>query len=122
DPLWAKARLYFERAFEESGDDPLFGLWCSLALELLGRAALASVSPTLLAEPDRDHRFLLHALNRGSEKTQRRSIGTAQVFSLCQTLFVQFTEDDLKAALALVNRRNDELHTGASAFEEYRPK
>src|SRR5713101_2698481 len=35
DPLWAKARLYFERAFELPRDDPRFGLWCSLALELL---------------------------------------------------------------------------------------
>jgi len=122
DPLWAKARIYFERAFEESGDDPLFGLWCSLALELLARAALASVSPTLLAEPDKDHKFLLHALNRGSEKVQRRSITTAQVFTLCRTLFADFTENDLIAALALVNRRNDELHTGNSAFDEYRPK
>ena len=122
DPLWAKARLYFERAFEESRDDPRFGLWCSLGLELLARSALASVSPTLLAEADRDHKFLLHALNRGSEKEPRRSIGTVQVFNLCRTLFAQFTEADRIAALALVNRRNDELHTGSSAFDEYRPK
>ena len=73
DPLWAKARLYFERAFAESREDPRFGLWCSLALELLARAAVASVSPTLLAEPDNEHRFLLHALNRGSEE------GSAQI-------------------------------------------
>lgn len=122
DPLWAKARLYFERAFEESRDDPRFGLWCSLGLELLARAALASVSPTLLAEPDREHKFLLQALNRGSEKEPRKSIGTAQVFSLCRTLFIQFTENDRTAAIALVNRRNDELHSGNSAFEEFRPK
>jgi hypothetical protein len=69
DPLWAKSRLFLERAFDEPREDPLFGLWCSLGLELLARAALASVSPTLLAEPDNEHRFLLHALNRGSKKT-----------------------------------------------------
>jgi hypothetical protein len=68
DPLWAKSRLFFERAFEQPPEDPLFGLWCSLGLELLARAALASVSPTLLAEPDKEHRFLLHALNRGGRK------------------------------------------------------
>ncbi len=122
DPLWAKARLYFERAFAESRDDPRFGLWCSLGLELLARAALASVSPTLLAEPDREHKFLLHALNRGSETVPRRSIATVQVFALCRTLFDNFTENDYKAAVALVNRRNEELHTGNSAFDEYRPK
>jgi len=122
DPLWAKARLYFERAFEEPRDDPRFGLWCSLGLELLGRAALASVSPTLLAEPDRDHRFLLQALNRGSERIPRKSISTAQVFILCNTLFDTFSESDFKATMSLVNRRNDELHSGSAAFEQYPPK
>jgi hypothetical protein len=122
DPLWAKSRLYFERAFAESREDPRFGLWCSLALELLARAALASVSPTLLAESDREHKFLLHALNRGLETVPRRSIGSSQVFALCQTLFADFSKSDLTAALALVSRRNEELHSGTSAFEEYQPK
>src|SRR6185437_12461679 len=120
DPLWAKARLYFEQAFREPRDDPRFGLWCSLALEFLGRAALASVSPTLLAEPDRNHRYLLHALNRGTG--ERKSIRTVQVFALCRELFGQFSDADLKVALALVNRRNDELHSGNDAFGEYPSK
>jgi hypothetical protein len=118
DPLWAKARLFFERAFAER-DGPTFGLWCSLGLELLARAALASISPTLLAEPDDEHKYLLHALNRGSERTSRKSIGAAQVLNLCRTLFPQFTEDDHKVSQALINCRNEELHSGAAAFEEY---
>jgi len=122
EPLWAKARLFFERAFNESRDDPAFGLWCSLGLELLARAALASVSPTLLAQPDNAHSYLLHALGRGSDRVSRRSISSAQVFALCRQLFgADFTEDDFKAAMALANRRNDELHTGAAAFYQYRP-
>jgi hypothetical protein len=121
DPLYAKAKLFFERAFEETRDDPKFGLWCSLGLELLARAALASISPTLLAEPDREHKYLLHALNRGSELTSRKSVGSIQVFTLCRKLFPKFTEEDFKAALALINRRNEELHSGAAAFDEYRP-
>ncbi len=123
DPLWAKARLFFEHAFNESREDPAFGLWCSLGLELLARAALASVSPTLLAEPDNEHKYLLHALGRGSDRVPRRSISTAQVLVLCRQLFgANFTEDDSKVAMALVNRRNEELHTGAAAFEQYQPK
>lgn len=122
DPLLAKARLYFERAFAESPDDSRFGLWCSLGLELIARAAVASVSPTLLAEPDRDHKFLLVALNRGSARTERRSIRTSQVFTLCVQLFDSFSAEHQTAAMALVNRRNDELHTGAAAFQEYPSK
>jgi len=119
EPLLSKAKLFFERAFNESRDEPLFGFWCSLGLELLGRAALSSVSPTLLAEPSNDHRFLLHALNRGSERIPRKSITSSQVFILCKTLFPKLTDDDLKLANSLMNRRNEELHTGSAAFEEY---
>ena len=119
DPLWVKSRLFFERAFEESRDDPKFGLWCSLGIELLGRAALASISPTLLAKPHEKHLYLLHALNRGKERVPRLSIGAKNVFDLCYELFEQFTEDDRNAALALVHHRNYELHTGAASFAGY---
>jgi hypothetical protein len=84
--LLAKSVLFFGRAFDQAPDDPLFGLWCSLGLEMLARSAIASVSPTLLAEPDKDHRFLLHALNRADESVQPQSIGATQLFILCQRL------------------------------------
>ncbi len=119
EPLLTKAKLFFERAFNESRDEPTFGLWCSLGLEMLGRAALSSVSPTLLAEPSNDHKFLLHALNHGSERYPKKSIAASLVFSLCKELFSQFTDDDLKLAISLINRRNEELHSGNAAFEEY---
>lgn len=119
DPLYAKARLFLQRGRGESRDDPVFGLWCSLGLELLARAAVASVSPALLAEPDRDHKYLLHALGRGSERIPRKSIAAAQVLSLCLQLFAEFTDENYKLALALVNRRNEELHTGSAAFAAY---
>ena len=119
EPLWTKAKLYFERGFTFSREDPQFGLWCALGLELLARAALASVSPTLLAASHNDHRFLLHALGRGSKEVNRRSIPAVKVFELCKTLFPRFSQDNVKAAMALVSRRNEELHSGAAAFEEY---
>ncbi|MDA8563245.1 hypothetical protein N9L06_02210 [Mariniblastus sp.] len=90
-----------------------------MGLELLARAAVASVSPTLLAEPDDEHKHLLHALGMGASRVSKRSIGTSKVLALCKHLFSDFTAEDLKAAIALINRRNDELHTGASAFSEY---
>jgi hypothetical protein len=119
DPLWAKAKVYFERAFSQPRDEPEFGLWCSLGLELLARAAVASISPTLLAKPDESHKYLLHALGRGSERDRRVSIQSAEVLQLCRTLFKEFTEDNKTSALALLNRRNEELHSGANAFGDY---
>jgi len=119
DPLWAKARLFIDKAIDFQRDDPFFGLWCSFGLEILARAAIANISPVLLAEPDRDHRYLLHALGRGSERIERKSIDTARVLNLCFELIGSFTKDHLTVCLALVNRRNEELHTGAAAFAAY---
>jgi len=119
DPLWAKSRLYFERAFEIDREDDSFGLWCAMGLELLARASVAKFSPTLLAEPDRDHKYLLISLGLGSAKTSRKSIATNQVLSLCKTLITDFTDEQFKVASALTGRRNEELHSGIAAFSEY---
>lgn len=119
EPLFTKAKLYFEKAYEEDKEEPFFGLWCAMGLELLARSAMSHISPTLLAEPDRDHQNLLHALNLGSAKSQKKSIGMIQIISLCQTLIPDFTATDFTIASAIINRRNEEVHTGAAAFEEY---
>lgn len=119
EPLLAKSKLFFEKAYLEEKESPFFGLWCSMGLELLARSSLASISPTLLAEPDREHQNLLHALNLGSATSQRKSLPTLQVLLLCKTLIVEFTDSNFKIASALVNRRNEEVHTGSAAFSEY---
>jgi hypothetical protein len=47
----------------------------------------------------------------------------AQVVVMCRTLFgSEFTEEDAIAVNALVNRRNEELHSGAAAFDAYTPQ
>jgi len=119
EPLFTKARVYFEKAYDEDKEKSYFGLWCAMGLELLARSALSNISPTLLAEPDKEHQNLLHALNLGSLKTQRKSISTIQVLMLCQTLITDFTEVNFKVSSALINRRNEEVHSGTAAFEEY---
>jgi len=121
DPLWAKARLFFGRAFNTQRDDPAFGLWCSIGLELLARAALASVSPSLLAQPDPAQKYLLHAVHKESEIPFPKSISASLVFELCKKIFPPFSEEDRKLASALLNRRNEELHSGAAAFDQYNP-
>lgn len=122
DPLWAKSKLFFERAFEQDRDDPLFGFWCSLGLELLARAALSSKSPLLLAAPDTLHKHLLYALGEETDPNAARSIDTKRVYRICQTIFPTFTSEDLNACMGLLARRNDELHSGNSSFESYPPK
>lgn len=120
DTLLSKSKIFFDKAFSEDKENIFFGLNCAMGLETLSRAALAKFSPTLLAEPDKDQQNLLYALNLGSAKTQKKSIGTSQVLVMCKTLIPEFTEEHLKSASAIVNRRNEEVHTGTAAFLEYR--
>jgi hypothetical protein len=119
EPLFIKSKLFFEKAFNEDKESPFFGLWCAMGLELLVRSSVSHVSPTLLAEPDPSHQNLLHALNLGSSKSKRRSLITVQVLTLCQTLITEFTEYHFKISSAIINQRNEELHTGSAAFEDY---
>jgi hypothetical protein len=116
--LWTKAKLFMERAAEQDRESDTFGLWAAMGLELLARSALAKISPTLLAEPDKDQRNILHALGHGSGASPK-SISTMQVLLLCRTLVPEFTEEEFKAASSIISRRNDELHTGSAAFHEY---
>jgi hypothetical protein len=120
DSLLAKSKTFFEKAFKEDKEMIFFGLNCAMGLEVLARAAVSKISPTLLADPDKDQQNLLHALNLGSAKFQKKSISTTQVLWLCKTLIPEFTEEHLKSASALINRRNEEVHTGTAAFLEYR--
>lgn len=119
EPLWTKSRLYFERAFTEDHDSDTFGLWCAMGLELLARSTIAHFSPVLLAEPDSDHKHILHALHLGASKSHKKSIATNKVLNLCKTLITEFTDEELTNASALTNQRNEELHSGASAFSQY---
>ena len=50
EALFGKALLYIERMESYTADDWQFGFWSALSLELLARAALAHISPVLLAD------------------------------------------------------------------------
>jgi hypothetical protein len=120
EPLWTKSKLYFERAFDVDRSDDVFGLWCAMGLELLSRSTVSHFSPVLLAEPDKDHRHVLTALGLSTTTSQSKSIATSQVLRLCKELIPKFTDEELTIASALAGRRNDELHSGAVAFLEYK--
>lgn len=119
ESLWAKACIFAERAIEEKESDELFGLWSSFALEVLIRSVVSSVSPVLLADYDKEYRYILYALGKSTDSAANKSIGTSDVIKICTKLFEDFTKDDGILCQAIINRRNDELHTGSCAFIEY---
>jgi hypothetical protein len=115
DALWQKTRLFAARAESEEQEGPLFPLWSIFALELLGRTVVANIHPALLADPQNPE-SLLYTFGLG-QPDRPRSVPAATVFRRCSKIIDEFTEADLKGALALIDLRNEELHSGGTPFE-----
>jgi hypothetical protein len=100
-----------------TADDWRFGLWSSLSLELLARAALANISPTLLAN-GKDWRNINYALGNPSTKGGFKPVSAimAEILLMLNELLPDFSKE-LQSFCALhCGNRNAELHTGEERF------
>jgi hypothetical protein len=120
DALWLKAKLFLNLSLEE-GDARTFderALWASLALELLGKAALAKVSPLLIAVPTEEGVNVLIAAGLTSGEARFESIKAHSLFSRCARAFKPFSE---RQALAIARARNEYVHGGEANFSKLPP-
>ena len=118
DALIGKAKVYIQRAFEaESRDSELFPFWATIGLEFVGRAVLASVHPSLLADPQTPE-AVLYACGIG-DASKAKSVYAKTVFARCRLIVADFTESDFVFCMSLMEKRNEELHTSAAAFESF---
>lgn len=115
EALWVKAKLFINRAMDEdefrSFDEQ--SLWAALALELLAKAALARVSPFLIAEPTEDGANLLIASGLLEGEARFISLRAKTLFSRCQKAFRPF---NMTEASIITNARNEYLHGSAIGF------
>src|SRR3954462_11050160 len=87
DALLTKSQMYFEEMLKHFRDEWQFALSSSLALELLARAALSRISPTLLADtkgPDNkgwDNTYYALGHTPLTAKFSPASIGIREVLS-----------------------------------------
>lgn len=120
EALYTKAERYIQQMSELDSDSWEYALWSSLALEFLARAALANVSPALLAETDKGSwSSLLYAVGftPNEEKFIPRSIAIAEVFKRLVTLVEDFVKEHESFGILHTGMRNAELHSGVAAFE-----
>lgn len=117
DTLLAKAQLYIEQMNSTVADEWKYGLWSALALELLARAALANISPVLLADPQ-NWRNTMHALGKAptAKKFTPTSIATKEVLARLSELLPEFNQEVAGFCGKHVERRNAELHSCEVVF------
>ncbi len=114
--LLAKAHVYVERAHEQDREGPLFAFWCHLAFEPLARAAVARISPMLLADRRAGVAQQLRGLGVEVQGDQR-SAPISDVLAICSQAVPGF-QAAFDAAGRITDRRSVELHTGLAAFEQ----
>lgn len=115
DGLWMKAKVHLNRSFAagDAGEFEESALWAASALELLAKAALAKVTPVLVADPTEDGRSMLVAAGLSKDYAKFKSIPAKSLFIRCSRAFPPFNEQE---ANRIAIMRNEELHSALSPF------
>jgi len=116
EALYAKSQLYIRRGFraQAAGDFEEYQLWGSLALELLGKATLASFHPALIADPK--HYESLFAACGKDISPDVKTIAAKTLFARLGHVEKAFDARRQKFCEQMSLRRNSELHSGESPF------
>ena len=116
DALFAKSQLYIGRGLraQVAADTEEYQLWASLALELLGKSALAKVHPSLVADPT--HYQSLFAACGRQLSPDIKTITAKTLFERLSHIEKGFDARHHKFCEQMSLRRNAELHSGESPF------
>lgn len=120
EALFGKAKAYIGRALlrKEQGDTDEYQLWASLALELIGKASLAKIHPSLIVDPT--HYESLFAASGINVSTDVKTITAKTLFERLRHIAPRFDEKVRKFCLGIALRRNSELHSGETPFKTMR--
>jgi len=116
DALYAKSQVYIRRGLraQADGDTEEYQLWASLALELLGKAALSKVHPALVADPT--HTESLFAACGRQLSPDIKTITASTLFKRLSHIEKAFDSRHQDFCIQMAFRRNAELHSGESPF------
>jgi hypothetical protein len=108
--------VYIGKALKRKADadSEEYQLWASLALELLGKAALAHRHPCLIVDPT--HSPSLFVAAGVAATTDVKTITAKTLFERLKVLEPLFDETVRTFCQAITDRRNSELHSGELPF------
>jgi hypothetical protein len=117
DALMGKSQAYIGRALvaKAAGSMGEYQLWASLALELVGKAALAKIHPCLVADPN--SKVSLFAAAGMSISPDIKTIAATTLFDRLTHVSKRFDENTKKFCTNMSEKRNAELHSGEAPFD-----
>ncbi len=115
--IYEKSKVYIQRALTAHAADDMdqYQLWASLALELLGKAHLAKIHPSLVADPT--HQHSMFAASGVNISTDIKTITWKTLFERLHSLSPKFESQVKKFCDDMAQRRNAELHSGEVPFK-----
>ena len=115
ESLWLKAKMFVNRAMDEGREFEEQAFWAAAALELLGKAALARISPVLIANPDDDGKSILIATGAIEFSDAFSSVQAKAIWSRCARAFRTFDEIEAKK---VASGRNEYIHSTGLGFDK----
>lgn len=117
EALLGKSKIYIARALAAKGRKAMgeYQLWASLALELLGKSALADIHPCLVADPQSYvSLFAAAGMHIG---TDLKTITAKTLFERLSHTSTRFDKKTQEFCEGMSLKRNAELHSGEAPFE-----
>ena len=114
----SKAQLYAQAMVENEGSSWQCGLWSAFTLEMLIRAAVANISPALIAD-NREWHNLLYGLGQSPNRSKfvAKTAAVSELIRRVEELYPEFSREHSNFCAAHIARRNSEIHTGNLPFE-----
>lgn len=122
EALLNKSRVFAKRSLvaKQAVENVESQLWAALALEVLGKAALASVHPSLIVAAENTNSLL--EANGIKTGTAVKTIQGHEVYARLKHTVPHFGTPVFEDCKKLAERRNSELHSGESALATVPPE
>jgi hypothetical protein len=121
EALLGKSKVFIARALAAKNQKAMgeYQLWASLALELLGKSALAAIHPCLVADPQ--SYVSLFAAAGMHVGTDLKTITAKTLFERLSHASKRFDKKTQEYCERMSLKRNAELHSGEAPFEAVIP-
>lgn len=123
EELFSKSKVFIDKAIirRDEGDFDEFQLWASVSLELLGKATLAFIHPSLVVDPNKPKGFLVacgYVDSKDLRTEEFKTIAAKTVFERLNNAInvPKFNSNMKDFCMTLANRRNAELHSASIPF------